>query len=309
MDQYYAMTVDGPVGERELGTTYVHEHLLVKPQSDDPKYRDYTLDDRDKSAQESRAFFQAGGRTLVEMTPIHYGRDVRGYRAIARAAQIQVICTTGFHKEEFMPPWFGDRSEEDLFELVKREALEGIDGTDIRPGVIKFGTSYGTVTRLEEKAIRVAARAQRELGIPISTHCDKGTMGLEQAEILKSLGVDLSRVLLCHIDSRMDIEYAMKICELGANICLDHVGRELADRDQFRVEMITELVRAGFAGRVTLSGDMGKKGYLPAYGGKPGLAYILTDLRGELMKYISREDFRRLTVENPARIFAVFKNR
>ena len=83
-------------------------------------------------------------------------------------------------------------------------------------------------------------------------------------------------MLLCHIDSRMDIEYAMKICELGANICLDHVGRELADRDQFRVEMITELVRAGFAGRVTLSGDMGKKGYLPAYGGKPGLAYILT---------------------------------
>ena len=155
----------------------------------------------------------------------------------------------------------------------------------------------------------MAARAQRELGLPISTHCDKGTMGLEQAEILKSLGVDLSRVLLCHIDSRMDIEYAMKICELGANICLDHVGRELADRDQFRVEMITELVRAGFAGRVTLSGDMGKKGYLPAYGGKPGLAYILTDLRGELMKYISGEDFRRLTVENPARIFAVFKNR
>ena len=65
---------------------------------------------------------------------------------------------------------------------------------------------------MEEKAIRVAARAQRELGLPISTHCDKGTMGLEQAEILKSLGVDLSRVLLCHIDSRMDIEYAMKRC-------------------------------------------------------------------------------------------------
>ena len=29
MDQYYAMTVDGPVGERELGTTYVHEHLSL----------------------------------------------------------------------------------------------------------------------------------------------------------------------------------------------------------------------------------------------------------------------------------------
>ena len=95
MDQYYAMTVDGPVGERELGTTYVHEHLLVKPQSDDPKYGDYTLDDRDKSARECSAFRRAGGRTLVEMTPIHYGRDVRGYRAIARAAQILITAAAG----------------------------------------------------------------------------------------------------------------------------------------------------------------------------------------------------------------------
>ncbi|MBS6954048.1 MAG: phosphotriesterase-related protein [Enterocloster asparagiformis] len=306
MEQSYAMTVRGPVRGNELGTTYVHEHLLVRPQSDDPKYRDYTLDDREKSARESEAFRRAGGRTLVEMTPIHYGRDVRGYQAISRAAGIHVICTTGFHKEEFMPPWFGERSEEELFEIVRREALEGIDGTGIRPGVVKCGTSYGTITELEEKSIRVAARANRELGIPISTHCDKGTMGLEQAELLKSLGVDLSRVLLCHIDSRMDVAYAMSLCSLGVNICIDHVGRELADRDRFRVEMIAQLVRAGFAGQVTLAGDMGKTSYLPAYGGKPGFAYILTDLKEELLKHISEADFRRLTVENSARIFAVY---
>ena len=307
MKQYCAMTVNGPIEGSAMGTTYVHEHLLVKPQSDDIRYRDYTLDDREKSARESASFYRAGGRTLVEMTPIHYGRDVRGYRAIARKAHIHVICTTGFHKEEFMPDWFGDRSEDDLYEMVREEILEGIDGTDIRPGVIKFGTSYGTITKLEEKSIRVAARAHRELNIPISTHCDKGTMGPEQAKLLKSLGVELSRVLLCHIDSRMDIDYAMKICDLGANICIDHVGRELADRDKFRVEMITELVRAGFAGQVTLAGDMGKVNYLPAYGGTPGFAYILTDLREELLRHIGETDFRRMTVENPARIFAVFE--
>ena len=49
-----------------------------------------------------------------------------------------------------MPDWFGDRSEDDLYEIVRKEILEGIDGTDIRPGVIKFGTSYGTITKLEE---------------------------------------------------------------------------------------------------------------------------------------------------------------
>lgn len=306
MGRRWAMTVSGPIEETELGIAYVHEHLLVKPQCDDPKYRDYTLQDVEKSTAECRTFQKAGGRTLVEMTPIHYGRNIAGCRAISAASGVHVICTTGYHKEEFMPDWFRDRTEEDLFHIVYSEIAEGMDGTDSRAGVIKFGTSFSTITKQEERAIRVAARANHETGIPISTHCDKGTMALEQAEYLKSLGVDLKEVLLCHIDSKLDISYAIRVCETGANICIDHVGRELADHDQFRVKMITELIQAGFIGQVTLSGDMGKINYLSAYGGHPGLAYILTQLKTELLKYITMEDFRRMTVENPSRIFAFF---
>ncbi len=306
MGTKYAMTVNGPLDGSEMGITYSHEHLLVKPQSDDPRYRDYILDDIEKSTLESRGFRRAGGKTLVEMTPIHYGRDVRGCRAVGEAAGIHVICSTGFHKEEFLPPWFADRTEDDLYELVRAEITEGIDGSGIRPGVIKFGTSLNTITRQEERAMCVAARAARETGIPISTHCDKGTMAPVQAEYLRSMGVDLSGVLLCHIDSKMDIDYAMKVCGMGANICIDHVGRELADHDRFRVEMIAQLVKAGFGGQVVLAGDMGKVDYLPAYGGRPGFTYILTELKQELLKHISADDFHQMTVINPARIFAVW---
>lgn len=301
-----AMTVNGPVEGSKLGITYVHEHLLVKPQSDDLKYCAYTLQDVEKSTTEGRIFREAGGRTLVEMTPIYYGRNIAGCRAISIAAGIHVICTTGYHKEEFMPAWFKERTEDDLFEIVRGEILDGMDETDSRAGVIKFGTSFGTITKQEERAICVAARANHETGIPISTHCDKGTMAIEQTEYLKSLGVDLRKVLLCHIDSKMDIDYALKVCQTGVNICIDHVGRELADKDQFRVKLITELVRAGFTSQVTLSGDMGKINYLSAYGGQPGLSYILTQLKTELLGHITMEDFRRMTVDNPARIFAFF---
>ncbi len=68
--------------------------------------------------------------------------------------------------------------------------------------------------------------------------------------------------------------------------------------------MVTALVEAGCVDHVTLAGDMGKKNYLPAYGGKPGFTYILTDLKAELLPYIGEENFHKMMVENPKRIFA-----
>ena len=40
------------------------------------------------------------------------------------------------------------------------------------------------------------------------------------------------------------------------------------------------------------------------YGGKPGFTYILTDLKAELLPYIGEENFHKMMVENPKRIFA-----
>lgn len=48
--------------------------------------------------------------------------------------------------------------------------------------------------------------------------------------------------------------------------------------------MIVDLLEAGCLDHVCLSGDMGKVNYLPAYGGEPGLAYILTGLKRELLR-------------------------
>lgn len=296
------MTVNGPVDGGALGVTYVHEHLMVKPQSDDPRFLDYTLQDEAASRREAESFRQAGGNTIVEMTPIHYGRNAEACRHIAQEAGIRVVCCTGFHKQEFLPPWFEEKTEAELYDLLLDEIENGLDGTGIRPGVVKLGTSLNTVTPDEERSIRLAARAHLETGIPISTHCDKGTMGMEQLRRLEKLGVDPAEVLLCHIDSKMDTQYAIELCRAGATICIDHIGRELADHDSFRVRMIVDLLEAGCLDHVCLSGDMGKVNYLPAYGGTPGLAYILTGLKRELLRYLSEEDFHRMVAENPQRV-------
>lgn len=237
-----AVTVCGPLNVNKLGVTYVHEHLMVKPQLPDEYYIPYTLDDEAASTEETRSFSAAGGETLVEMTPINYGRNVKAYQRIAQATGVHVICCTGFHKQLFMPPWFGDKTDGELYDILMNEVTNGLDDTEIHPGVIKLGTSFEEVTAAEKRSIEAVARVHRDTGIPISTHCDKGTMGMEQLRLLEKHGVDPKNVLLCHIDSKMDTDYAIRLCREGATICLDHVGRELQDRDSFRVRMVTALV-------------------------------------------------------------------
>ena len=101
MKEKQIMTVTGPVNANLLGIVYSHEHLIVQPQISDEKYIPYTLSDENASAKEVQLFANAGGKTIVEMTPINYGRDVLAYQRIAEKTGIYVICCTGFHKELF----------------------------------------------------------------------------------------------------------------------------------------------------------------------------------------------------------------
>lgn len=303
MDYNRAISVTGPLKAEEMGTTYVHEHLLVKPQLLDEKYEAYTLDDKAASTREVESFLKAGGQTIVEMTPINYGRRVSDYAEISKATGVNIICCTGYHKQLFMPKWFAEKTELQLYDILMDEIENGIDATDIKPGVIKFGTSYNEITNQEKRAIKAVVRAHKDSGLPISTHCDKGTMGMEQLKLLEQLGADLNHVLFCHIDSVMDIEYAKALCRAGVTICFDHVGREIEAKDYSRIKMIRQLAEADLLDSLTLSGDMGKKEYLCAYGGKPGLSYILTDLKAQLEKFLSADDLEKLFILNPMRIF------
>ncbi len=127
-------------------------------------------------------------------------------------------------------------------------------------------------------------------------------MALEQLALVEAEGMDPSHVCLSHVDLTLNAAYIAAICNTGAYVSLDHVGRDLDGRDHERVSMIKELVEIGVGDRLCLAGDMGKKEYWPAYGGKPGLAYILTDLKKELTACIGEEAFDAMVRANPQRL-------
>lgn len=296
-------TVLGPVEAADLGVTYIHEHLYVKP-NELPVFYPYTLDDVDRGVAEINNFMAAGGSTIVELSPLNFGRNTEALRVMAKRTGCHIVCVTGLHKEEHLPVWFDRLSDEDVAEVIADEIEDGIGTHHVKPGAVKVGTSLNTITERERRAIRICTSVAVGHRMPMITHCDKGTMALEQLSLIEAEGMDPSHVCLSHVDLTLDTAYIAEICRAGAYVSLDHVGRDLAGRDHERVAMIKELVDLGVGDRLCLAGDMGKKDYWPPYGGKPGLAYILTDLKRELVGCIGEKAFDAMVRANPQRLLS-----
>lgn len=294
-------SVCGEIPNSSLGTTYIHEHLYVYP-SEQLKYYDYTIDDIDRATAEAISFKNAGGNTLVDLTPINYGRSPMLLKKIAQAANVNILCITGFHKEEFQPKWLPEMSNQEIYDFLVHEILDGIGFDKIKPAAMKLGTSYNAVTESEKRIIDIEGNVQQDTHIPIVTHCDQGTMGVEQLKGLKAAGADLSHVCLSHVDLAEDVDYVERLADMGASVSFDHIGRHLADHDALRVKMLTRLVADGYGDRICLAGDMGRKKYYLAYGGKPGLKYILTDLKNDLLPHIGNEAYEKMVNSNPQKV-------
>jgi predicted metal-dependent phosphotriesterase family hydrolase len=297
-------TVTGDVAPEALGPTYAHEHLLTRPMGeqvrDDP---DLVLDDEQRAAVELRTFVQAGGRALVEASTVELGRNPAGLRRLARRTGVHVVAATGHVCEQY---WRGAldveaKGEQELLDGFVRDLTVGMDGTDIRAGVIKVGSSLDRVTDPEARVIRAAAAAQRETGAPITTHTTAGTAAMAQVQTLERAGADLSHVCVGHLDRRLVWEDHLALARTGVFLGYDCVGKEQYQPDAERVRFILQLVAAGHGRQVLLAGDMARRRYLGAWGGGPGYRFILLEFLPRL-RAAGLEDAaaQALVMANPA---------
>src|SRR5512135_2520668 len=303
----FIRTVRGDIDPADLGACYPHEHVLCSPPPDVPD-RDLEMDSEAAAIQELTWFKQAGGCALVDMTPADYGRNALGLKRVSEATGVHLIATTGLHKDKFSARIVKDKAVEELADRFARDVTEGVDGTDIKAGVIKAASSLNTITANEEKVFRAAARAQQMTGAAISTHTEVGTMGLAQIQLLVSEGVKPERILIGHVDRKMEWDYHLAMWQTGVTLGYDQISKEKYAPDSQRVEFILRAVKAGFGQQIVLGGDLARKSYWPSYGtgGGPGLTYILWRfipwLRSE---GLSENAIQDLLVHNPARVLTI----
>ena len=313
-------TVTGPVASGELGTTLMHEHLMIGwPgwEAEAPADRAARREHAKRCVDRMLELRDLGLATFLDPCPIDLGRDVELMAEVAHATGVHIVCATGLYKEDQGAPayfkfraQFGDGVKE-MTDVFIRELTEGIGETGIRAGVIKVATSAHGITPYEEMVLRAAARAHLETGVPITTHTDEGTMGVEQLEILVGQGVAPQAIVVGHSDGSSDLHYHLTMLDRGAYLGFDRFGLELLHPDRERQAALIGLLGLDFERQIVLSHDTvwcwrGRPPILPPElmpDWQPTHVFkkVIPRLRAA---GVSQEKITTMLVENPRRYFA-----
>ncbi|MCD4672501.1 MAG: hypothetical protein K8R77_07555, partial [Anaerolineaceae bacterium] len=285
-----------------------HDHLyFYPPEPYASQDHDLRLDSVEAAIHELKYFKRAGGNALVEMTTTEMERDPEKLKTISRIAGVHVIAATGYNKGKFSEAFVKDKSVEQLAREEIQDLMVGMDGTDIRAGLIKASSGLNAISAAEQKLFEAAIIAHRETGAPVSTHTEKGSMALEQIAILKDGGVDPQHILIGHSDLNMDWEYFLAVAETGVMIGFDQIGKEKYASDAVRIDFIKRLIAAGYGKQIMLSMDLARRSNWPSFGFGygPGLTYILWRfVPWMLQSGVSESEVEDMLVNNPAKAFA-----
>lgn len=298
-------TINGIITEAQLGKTYIHEHLKIDL-SAHKKDLDTKFDDIDAVIAEMKILKEKGIETIVEVTNRGMGRDVKAMQRIAEASGINIIVSTGFYKEPYLPSYVYDMEEKELSQILLQDIVTGIEGTNIKAHVIgEVGTSKDMITPVELKMLKVVARTHLETGKPISTHTTLGTMAIEQLNFFTDYGVNLAKVVIGHVDLNCDLDYQLRVADTGCFLAFDTIGKLNYQSDQKRIENIKKLIHRGHLDQIVLSQDITRKSHLKVNGGI-GYSYLLDTFIPKLFEAgIDEKHVEQMLVVNPQKLLGV----
>jgi phosphotriesterase-related protein len=259
-------TATGPIESSALGRVLMHEHVfIISPEMqqnvpDEWGEEDARIEDAAKRLQELKA---SGIDAILDPTALGLGRYVPRIANVATKIDLKIIVATGLYTFNELPHYWAGRTPDSgpngsdpMVNLFVRDIREGIGGAGIKAGVIKCATDKPGMTPGVERVLRACAKTHRETGVPITTHTDAATKrGLEQQEIFKSEGVDLTRVVIGHSGDTDDFDYLERLIANGSILGMDRFGIDGLLPTKRRVEVIAELCQRGYADRMVLSHD------------------------------------------------------
>ncbi len=252
-------SVLGPMDTANMGFTLSHEHVLVTSAGIQTTYPEFI--DRqgtiDWAVADLTEAYNEGLRSMVDVSTMDLGRDVRVLEEVSRRSGVNIIAATGIWRD--IPRAFWTANPDQIADLFVREIEVGIEGTGIKAALIKVANDRGGVTPEGEIILRAAARAQKRTGVPISTHTwAPERVGEQQVRIFEDEGVDLNRVYIGHSNDSTDTDYLMGLLRKGVWLGMDrYPGGQAGDTPKWeeRTETAKKLLDAGYEDRIMLSHD------------------------------------------------------
>ncbi|RYM02862.1 phosphotriesterase-related protein [Sporolactobacillus sp. THM7-7] len=285
------------------GIVYAHEHIPIDL-SEVKNNEDCHLNSINLVIEEFKDLYAKGVRNIINMTNNGMGRDIPYVQKIEKETGINIVSSTGYYQDAFLPIEVFRLSVNHLAEKMIREIEVGIKGTDVKAGVIgEIGTSKGYWTKAEEKVFDAAVIAQKETGVPISTHTSIGTLGHEQVHYFQRKHADLSKIVIGHVDLSGSSDYIIDMLKTGVNVEFDTIGKDNYMSEKLRTKMLKDIESAGYIDQVLMSMDITRKSHLKENGGK-GYAYLLDTFVSLLRENgVSDRFIHNMLINNPHRIY------
>lgn len=285
------------------GITLIHEHITIDL-SGVKQIDDTNLNCFDETVEEFKVLYELGVRNIVDVTADGMGRNVDYVNRVQELTGINIIQSTGYYKEPFLPDYVYTMSVEALADKMVKEMVEGIGETNTKAGLIgEIGTSKDVIEPIELKVFEAACLAVKKHPAVISTHTSLSTMALEQAHFFLQQGMDPSRIIIGHQDLKGDLDQINQLIDMGFYVGFDTIGKNNYFHDTTRAELLYKLQESGRIDKVCISLDITRKSNMKYQGGI-GYSYLFTDFIPMLKATgVTQSSIDKMLIHNPKALF------
>lgn len=333
-------TVRGDITSDGLKNVLPHEHLfsdlrpLVAPIDDEDFYQPLSLSnfgkvtrnpyaildnaligDADVVTKEVNAYKKSGGNLIADVTTLDFGRDPKLLLEVSERTDVHIVAGCGFYVDGSVSEQNKALSKDEIKDLIINDLTKGINGTDIRAGVIgEIGTGM-QMSDFEKKSLKAASEAQAETGYGMHIHaCLWNREGLNALKFAVECGANAQKICVDHADVLLDEDYILGVLDMGAYIEFDDFGKEFyVDRknrnlllgsfatDKERCQFIKKLIERGYTKQILVTNDICLKSMTHTYGGW-GYDHVVTNIIPMMEDFgISANDIDTIMTQNPIR--------
>jgi phosphotriesterase-related protein len=333
-------TVRGLIEPDQLGPTLMHEHVVTDytPPAqrgrdpveitlenhfelsyhwvDHPGMRD--LSDAQVATREMQLMVESGGRSVVDVSTRGMILYPQRMREVSERSGAHLImgCGRYYDDEGFFSQDERARGVDNLAREFIDEIRLGIDGTQVKAGIIGEVGCSCPWHESERRSVTAAVIAQRETGAALTIHPGRGDpeAPFEIVEFIRRAGADLSRTIMDHNERRLkDVDAALRLADTGVVLEFDMFGQETSyfaatgkpfdlSGDSSRLTWMRALIDHGHIERIVISHDICQKPRLQTFGGH-GYSHIYRNIIPMMrQRNFSESEIDAILVQNPKRL-------
>jgi phosphotriesterase-related protein len=292
------------------GATLFHEHLSIgDPQPSwlpqRPNAPPAYGGDIDLMVAEVKGLASDGVSCIVNAGTIDLGQNIEHLKAIATRSGFPIVVAGGYYLHATYPPGIAQMTEDQVVQELLR------DSAAQRWGAMgEIGVSQHPMFPDEQKVLRAICKVNMQTGLPFFTHnphtgCKE--CGLEQMDVIESMGVNLSHVCIGHLSDITDdpkAETHKSIAKRGAFVGFDTVGRRLSQPDSKKLEMLLAVLDAGYEDHVLLGSDFATADELKANHGAGLDSAMIVFVPKMRAAGVKAATIHKILVDNPRRFLA-----